>query len=273
MSDNSAQNWPRDIPSNIPRPDPSALTVRALTEVKTELRNEFNAALEGARLLLDTASRGRYDNVITRIEGMDKASALLEANVNRVPTLLDREAGRLESLFEQKLTKVDTEMIGMRLLSDSRLASIQTLAEAFREAASKAIEAAFAASERVNTTQSSSFTQQMTKSEASFTKEIDGLKALIATTRAATQTDIANLTGRLDRGEGGIAGGRQKSGDLRDNLGTFIAVIAIIISIGVAFVGTRHSDAQGAITLSPPNSGPIAQLPQIPQLPQNQPGR
>lgn len=116
-----------------------------------------------------------------------------------------------------------------------------------RENADKTIEASFIASEKLSNGQRGAFEQQIAKSESSATKEIDGLKTLISTTRDATAADIANLTGRLDRGEGGDRGARQATNDHRASIGSnavmltcvcgFLVLLVAIVSVGISLHG------------------------------------
>ena len=75
--------------------------IRTLRSAEHDIYNERLAGLE-AKI------NGLVAQFKTRLDDMDKASILVSDNLNRFPTLLDREAGRLSVLFDEKLTRVET---------------------------------------------------------------------------------------------------------------------------------------------------------------------
>ena len=77
--------------SNIPIPDPSLITTAQIDKSRTELKADYTAAIATLERILET-----------RLNAMDKADNLFMENLNRVPTLLDREVMRLTIIIESK---------------------------------------------------------------------------------------------------------------------------------------------------------------------------
>jgi hypothetical protein len=224
--------------SNIPIPDPSAITTEQIGKAKTELRSEFVAAVAALQSIIQT-----------RLDAMDKAAAVAEQNINRVPTTLDREAGKLKELFEEKfLTSAkafDTvlqshgrEVSRLQELINERFNGIQIQ---FRErdirtdqdklAATTAVNAALQAQKEAAGAQNVANAAAITKSENGFTKEIDGLKELINTTRDAINNQIANLTGRFDRGEGNVTGAKDTRSESRLGASSVVGIVGGVVGM------------------------------------------
>jgi len=85
-------------PGSTPVPDPTLLTTAALTREISALR----------------------DQLLTRLDAMDKAQELFDANLNRVPSDVDRRVAHLRELHETKFQSMNSdvhaleEVIGVR---------------------------------------------------------------------------------------------------------------------------------------------------------------
>jgi hypothetical protein len=246
-------NYRNPPPPNIPIPDPSTITAQEIAKAKAEVREEFRLMVTGLRDVIDT-----------RLNGMDKATVVLETNLNRVPTLLDREASRLETLLEGKITNIQTKFNAI----DERFRERDVRFDQDKASVATAIAAALQAQKDAAAAQNQNIAATFAKSEISFTKEIDSLKVLINATKSAATTDIANLTGRLDRGEGGYQGARMQTEDSRANLTQIITIISgivgffvLLVMIGGLWVNSHasHSDATpNAIAVAPLNKSALA---------------
>lgn len=208
-----------------------------IARAKSELRDEFRRWLDDRADLLISGGVARHEKAILRIQAITEAQQTFEDNLNRVPTQLDREAKRLTELFEEKLRAVHI-----------RIDTFHDYAAAMREAAREALTAALASADKISSNQRQTFEQQISKSETSFTKEIDGLKVLINATKDAITADVANLTGRLDRGEGGYQGARIAVGDRQASttvntqvVGQIIAFFVVVLMIVGVFVSLHQS--------------------------------
>lgn len=210
--------------------------------MKQELREEFMAALKAQAELLTTGGVGRHEKALIRIDGVEKeintkiaaiekAANAFETNLNRVPTNLDREAGRLQELFTEKLSTISAE-----------IKCFATFADAMRAASKEAVYQMFEAAKEITANQRQAFESQLLKSDSSFTKEIDSLKTLRVTDKEAISADLANLTGRMDRGEGGDSGTHRAIANNRSN----IAVIAAMASAAFLALSVFHVPATTA---------------------------
>lgn len=229
MSVSSASQY-----SNIPIPDPSLITAQEIAKAKSELREEFKQGMAAQAELLVTAGVGRHEKALLRIDAVEAAAKTFQDNLNRVPTQLDREASRITALFEEKLTTLR-----------SQLDCLRNFADAMRVNAMKAIESAFVGAEKVSDSQRVAFEQQISKSEAATTKELDGIKALINNLREGMNTQITNLTDRINRDTGAVQGVREAR--VSDNMTNVAvagymaggaAVLGVLISIFVMVHGS-----------------------------------
>lgn len=189
-----------------------------LAIIRNELREEFTAALNAKVDLLVTAGVGRHEKALLRIEASEKAAKLFEENLNRVPTQLDRETARLEHLFGEKLVAVHNRI------------------DAFH---------AFASAMRQNAAES------LAKSESSFTRDIASLETILDATKNGLEAKIGELTGRLDRGEGGYQGAVQTRVASSMNMGNVSTLIAaVLLGLGMVVASVIYVDHQGGTSPS-----------------------
>lgn len=243
-----------DQPSNIPIPDPSLITAQEIAKAKAELRNEFALALAGLRETLIAARDGYIATINARLDGIEKASALLDGNLGKVPSALDREASRLERLLEEKVANI-------HILFDNvstRFVERDLRFNQDKAAVAASIEAALRAQKDAARAQNDGIAATFAKSESSFTKEIDSLKALINATRDTITANVVNLTGRLDRGEGGQHGARQAVTDRQANTGAIVGVIGgavgvlgLIVALAFGVINTASSRSAAPVVPPP----------------------
>ena len=188
-------------------------------------REEITTLLDNLREFLLSSGVSRHEKALIRIDAVEAAHRAFEENLNRVPTQLDREAARLEALFNEKLTSLSGHLDG-----------VQKLCDAMQTNTDKRVDAAFMAAEKIAHNHRIAFEQQMAKSEVAFTKEIDGVKSLLHSSMATLASDVRNLTGRLDRGEGVSHGARQEVGDRHATMNSNAQVIGQIIAFGVLII-------------------------------------
>lgn len=186
----------------------------------------------------------------TRLDGMDKALLLLQTRADKVPSDMDIALGRLKELLEEKFRSVATQFIQR---DDARKSTQDAQSEAIK------------------------------KSEAGFTKELDGLKSLIATTLKGTddkidtvktlitaaadagKTSIDDTKERLLRIETQKLAVRETATDARENWGTIFAavgataVVITIIFVIVDRIGPPPPVAPTVVerTVAPTNDGDI----------------
>lgn len=167
-------------PDNVPSPDPSTLTTE-------QLRHE----LAGVLRLIET-----------RLDGYDKANTILADNVNRVPTLLDREILRITQLFDEKFASSRNEVAALTIAMNTRFEERDVRGRASETAASTAIAAALAALKEMIALQNTANAAAISKSEVGTTKEIDNIKLILANTVKTTDDKISDMrtNRRLDVG-------------------------------------------------------------------------
>lgn len=249
-------------PSNIPIPDPSVVTANEIAKIKTELRHEFTLAITGLGETLAAARNGYIATLNARLDGMDKTSAIRDENLKSVPSALDREAARLERLLEEKVANINSHFDNVSTRFNER----EVRYNQDKAAVADAIAAALLAQKDAARAHNESIAATFAKSETSFTKEIDSLKALITATRDTIAANVVNLTGRLDRGEAGQQGARRQTEDVRANTAMVTAIVAgvvgflalVVTIFGIWAASSRPSGAlsrgeQGAIVVAPIN--------------------
>lgn len=129
--------------------------------------------------------------VFTRLDAMDKAMELFNANITRVPTDTDKQISHLKELHDEKFEGVEKQF---------KERDVRTEQSAI--ATKIAVDAALQAQKEAASAQNDSNAAAIAKSEAATTKQIDGIVALIASNNKGLDEKIADIKGRLDRGEG-----------------------------------------------------------------------
>jgi hypothetical protein len=202
-----------------PIPDPTALTTE-------QLRRE----LSGLREILTA-----------RLDGMDRATKLLDETVNRTPTIVQTEISHLRELMNEKLGslggKAEEKFSSIELqfaerdvrTNQAAIASAQALAAALQAAKEAVFEQAQAAAKAAE------------KTELSTTKQIDLIQNQIKTLGDTFGDKIDDLKGRIDRGEGAGLGSattliETRAGATFEQAGSIAraAQLRTTVSIGVA---------------------------------------
>jgi hypothetical protein len=177
--------------SNIPSPDPSLLTTDQLRRELSSLREIMEA----------------------RLNAIDKATSLFEANLTRVPTDTDKQIFHLKELHDEKFEGIEKQFTERDVRS-----------KAAETAAQVAVNAALQAQKEAAAAQNESNSAAITKSDAGTVKQIDGILALLASSNSALNDKIAVINGRLDRGEGGVNAHSTSQA-------TIIAISAVILTL------------------------------------------
>jgi hypothetical protein len=195
----------------IPNPDPSLITGLAIDRAVGNSERVINA----------------------RIDGMQKAVEVFQADLTRVPTTLDRSVGGLRELLESQingLRSVIFEKISkLAEVTDERFAGV---AAQFSERDTRtdqragdtklAVDAAFAAAKEATA-----------KIESGFSKSIDSTQDLLKTTTKATDDKISDIKDRLTSMESRTQG---ISAERSDNRALILSVISIGVSVAVVLV-------------------------------------
>jgi hypothetical protein len=128
---------------------------------------------------------------------------------------LIREMGTLKELFETKLGALKEQLLDAK------------------SAQKDALELAFQTTKDATTLQNTYIRETIAKSEGATAQEIQSLKALVAANKASSDEKLDSVNSRLDRGDG-------KSSGVTAMTATLLAVAAIVVSLGVAFVNNRQ---------------------------------
>lgn len=240
-ADNGALRYNTNI---APRQDPSALTTQQL------LRENF-----WLRELLET-----------RLNGMDKAILLLQAFADRTPTTMDiqHEVVALREVTFEKFDSIKEQFSQVALQTDKASRDVKS-----------AVDAAFAAAKEAVGEQNKSNALSITKSEASFTKQIDEQSKRIdavaqnstdkiETVKATADEKIDEIRQRMTAMEArtqGITQQKTESGvattQSTSQVGTIAAIvfgaISLIIAIGSVIVSVGNSRPAPQVVYAPPN--------------------
>ena len=160
------------------------------------------------------------DLVFTRLDAMDKAMELFNANITRVPTETDKQISQLKELHDEKFESVQTQF-----------AERDTRSDKLADLGQKALDAALLTAEKAVGKQSEAFAAATAKSETSFTKQIDAIVALLTEGLKRLDEKIALLNQRLDRGEGKTDGHNEIWGYIVGAIGLLIGAASIAIHL------------------------------------------
>jgi O6-methylguanine-DNA--protein-cysteine methyltransferase len=198
-----------------PVPDPTTLTTE-------QLRRE----LSGLREILTA-----------RLDGMDRATTLLDETVNRTPTIIQTEISHVRELMTEKLGSLGGQ-------AEEKFSSIQlqfserdVRTEQAATASASALAAALQAAKEAVFEQAQAAAKAAEKTELSFTKQIDQIQLQIKTIGDGFSDRIAELKERIDRGEGSTTGAETSRSDQRLGTGQLLQVVAVILTmIGLVIV-------------------------------------
>ena len=209
---------------NVPNPDPSVMTTAQLDRTIVGLTENIAA---------------RFDAITTRLDGMDKASAVLHEDMVRVPTLLDREIHSARTLMEAKLQNIFDVMQEKFARVDVLFVEGDKRTQQLSTANALALAAALQAAKEAVAEQNRSNTTAIAKSETAVSEQIKQMQISFETGLRSTNEKIDDIKSRLDKGEGGVTGARHEVSERRLDMGTVIAVIAVIgvfVSIVLQFL-------------------------------------
>lgn len=211
--------------------DPTALTTQLM------LRE-----LSSLKAVLDE----RFDSFAVRLAAMDKAQALFETNLTRVPTEVDKAISHLKELHDKKFNE-RFETVSERFQSvQTQFRERDVRVEESAKATSIAVGAALAAQEKSVAAQNDSFKESIEKSERAFEKNMDALRLTIETMTGGFHALLSDAKGRLDRLEGITLGSattlathqvqKQDTQGSQANLIALVALVITIVGLIIAFI-------------------------------------
>jgi hypothetical protein len=166
-----------------PVPDPTVLTTQQLLREVLSLKELFN----------------------TRLEAMDKAIELLQSNADKSPTI---------AVVDQRLTSA-------MFMMNSKFSEYDGRVEDMTKAATKAVDAAFAAQK-----------EAIAKSEAGFTKQIDNIGGQLGMITKTFDDKINDIKDRFN----GLSGVQHRSEGKEEGGKAVWVTIGAVIGIAVSLV-------------------------------------
>jgi CHAD domain-containing protein len=167
--------------------DPTALTTQQVLREVSHVKEFFTAEIDGMK----TAIKVAHEDLV------------------RVPTDVQKQVGNLKDLHEEKFIGIEKQFKERDVRSEQQTTSTKT-----------AIDAALAAQEKQANKQAENFDKSIGKSEASFTKQIDGL-----------QTQLQDVKDRVTTVESENRGKQQHSQGMSRNTGTILVIVSILIAL------------------------------------------
>jgi len=177
-----------------------------------------------------------------RLDAIDKAAALFDVNLNRIPTTVDREVAALESLTASRMQDLTHTIHATRCLTEEKFngvdrqfveRDVRVLQSA--AAATTAVNAALQAAKEAVGEQNKSFTLSIDKSETATMKQIDALLVTSQTATAGLNSAISDVKDRLTRIEGAKIGVTDTTTNQHLSSSMTMSIIAAVISAVVAF--------------------------------------
>lgn len=222
----------RSTDSNLPIPDPTRLTTQLVDRTISGFREIYDARLtemgKAIALAANQASKLSQDDAARRDQ--------LRADVDRQMTAL-REfiMGQIE--ITRKVNKAKFEAINIRFAERD----IRT--EQAAQGSQMSLDSAMAAAKEAVLEQNKSNVQAITKADAATQKQIDAMVQLMTTSNKSLEDKIADLKGRLDRGEGRNTGSIEARDEKRFDVGAILQALAVVAAVVGLILVAFHKNA------------------------------
>lgn len=187
----------------VPRPDPTTLTTQQLEK-----------AIASVREILET-----------RLDAYDKAIQLLEAEKEKLPSLIAESVAHLKTWHNEKFEGVAQRFTSLETQTDKIAALNQT-----------AIAAALLAAKELVGIQNTSNTNAIDKSSAAFTKQIENIVELIRTNTKSTDDKYNDLKDRLTALESSKKGTNEGIGMIGSIMLGVVSLIAVLVAIAALII-------------------------------------
>jgi hypothetical protein len=214
-----------------PVPDPTLLTTQALTrEIAT------------ARELTETMVKGIKEVFTTRLEGMDKAIALLQSQSDKFSDYVVMVVKQLQDLHDEKFRSVDghleTSLQKLQELHEEKFRSIavqfserDTRTEQAARDSKIAVDAALQSAKDAVLEQNRSNALAIAKSEATFTKQIDQIGTLISTMQKSQDEKVDDTKSRIQALESQKKGANDAWGYIVGILGVIAGAVTAVATV------------------------------------------
>jgi hypothetical protein len=190
--------------------------VRVPTVIDREisaLRNALADKMEG----LSSLSNERYATIQSRFDAAD-LTIIRQFAERDIRTEQSNQSSR--TAIDAALEALSEKLIGMTTVTEEKFASVarqfierDVRTEQAAVATKIAVDAALQAQKEAAGAQNESNAAAITKSEAATAKQLDGITILLNSNKQALDDKIADLKGRLDRGEGVTSNARDNVSD------------------------------------------------------------
>lgn len=207
---------------NVPVPDPSLLTTQQLREGLDGLEKLINVRLTA----MDEATHLRMQMLLTVPGEIDK-------RIHHMREISDERAVRSNVRFQ----RADEEITRLKDLHNTKFDGItlqfherDTRTDQTAATGKQALDAALLAAKELVGQQNEANAAAATKAELSTIKQIDQIVVLIGTIEKALGAQIIEIKERIDRNEGGVAGGREVTETRRADSSVVISIVAAVFS-------------------------------------------
>ena len=150
----------------------------------------------------------------TRLNGMDKAIELLQANNTEIPKMVDEKIGALREVHDEKFASIQVQFKERDTRTDQSSRDSKVAVDAALQAAKEAVGE-----------QNRSSALAIQKSETGTTKQIDQLAVLIQSTAKGSDDKIDDIKERLTRIEGKSTGVEKQVATQQQSTGNVMYLI------------------------------------------------
>lgn len=234
-----------------PVPDPTILTTAALTReiasltalvtarmdgfdrAHQDLISSISTQVEHLKELHQSKIDGERDQLRSRLDGMDKATELLQSLAVELGKRTEEKIDALRNIHEEKFASIQVQF---------RERDVR--AEQTQKESKSGLETALIAAKEAVAEQNRSSALSIAKSETATMKQIDQLGVQIATSSSSANDKIADVKDRLNRIEGNATGSEKtrsvETAQHQWGISTVISVLAILISCAVLVFNAMH---------------------------------
>jgi len=166
-----------------------------------------------------------YRTITARLDAMDRAMALFQDNITRVPTDTDKQIKQLRDLVYETFKVVNERFSSI----DLRFTERDTRFNEVAKLNGTAVDAAFHAAR-----------EAVTKSEGSVAKQVDQLNVLLSRSSEAVESKISDIKDRITAMENRSIGQVENRNTGRSDQLQWVGLIALLISVlGFIFMVTK----------------------------------
>lgn len=223
----------------VPRPDPTKLTTEQLNTAIESLKELMYLRMELTDLKvsgMDKIVLGIPHEIDTRVDhlrgfiesrlvGMDKATELLQAAHDRLPSHFDEKLLAIKELIDERFTAVNTRF-------NDRVFAMDKANDLAARNSSEALAAALRSAKDAVTEQNKASQLAIDKSENATHEQLNQIRVLIETSGKATDSQINDLKGRVDRTEGSDSGKHSNAVNIFAIVAMIVSIISVLILAG-----------------------------------------